>query len=62
MNEFMQDMLRSKVFASIPFYSQSRVLHLLEQLPEMDLLDRAAMDPVLMMILTTCILHQRFNL
>jgi hypothetical protein len=58
----LQDTLRGPVLASLPFYDQEKVIALLDQLPAMSLPDRIGWDPVLMSILSACVIHERFNL
>ena len=62
MHELMQDTLRGPALASLPFYDQRKVAALLDRLPMLDAGERTALDPALMMILSACILHQRFGL
>lgn len=56
---FVEDTIRSHEFAALPFYNQSKVIKLLELLPEMDEYERIAVDPVLVMALTTFSIQQR---
>lgn len=56
--EFVQDILRGQAFAKLPFFDHARVVSLLDQLPAMNQLDRQAVDPVLMTILTAVIIEQ----
>jgi asparagine synthase (glutamine-hydrolysing) len=58
----LQDVVRSRNFAEIPFFDVPRVLDLLERLPKMPERDRTAADPVLMLVLTAAHLQQRFRL
>ena len=57
-----QDILRSSEMASVPFYNQTAVIQLLKQIPDMNKSQRASIDPVLMKMLSTCILQERFGL
>jgi len=57
---FVEDTLRGKVFAAIPFFDQKRVIRLLDRLPEMDAGARTANDQVLMQLLSMAVLHERF--
>jgi asparagine synthase (glutamine-hydrolysing) len=61
-NVLLQDMLRSPVLASIPFFDPPKVLNLLDNLPKMDEASRVANDHVLMTLLSACVLHDRFHL
>jgi asparagine synthase (glutamine-hydrolysing) len=62
LHEMVQDTLRGPVLASLPFYDQAKVVALLDRLPTMDAGALTAADPVLMMLLSTCVLHERFGL
>ena len=59
---FVQDMLRGPVMASIPYINQKEVVNLLDRLPSMDDGARTAYDPVLMILVSMCVLHDRFHL
>jgi asparagine synthase (glutamine-hydrolysing) len=50
------------VLASLPFYDQKKVVALLDQLPAMSDWDRMGWDPVLMFVLSACVLRERFGL
>ncbi len=58
----LRDALDGTAGASVPFYDRAKVLRLLDDLPRLDERERAAADPVLMTVLTACLLHRRFNL
>lgn len=58
----LQDTLRGPALASLPFYDARRVKALLDRLPSMSDADRVAWDPVLMTVLSACILQQRLGL
>lgn len=60
--ELTQDTLRSSALTSVPFYDRQAVVQLLDRLPQMSDRDRAGFDPVLMKILSTCVLQERFGL
>jgi asparagine synthase (glutamine-hydrolysing) len=62
LHELLQDTLRGPVLASMPFYDQAKVVALLDRLPAMDDGERTALDPALMMLLSACVLHDRFRL
>jgi asparagine synthase (glutamine-hydrolysing) len=61
-HEMVQDTLRGPALRSLPFYDQKKVIGLLDQLPGMSNLDRIAWDPVLMSVLSACVIQQRFGL
>jgi asparagine synthase (glutamine-hydrolysing) len=58
----LQDMLRGSVLASIPFFDQKKVVSVLDSLQSADESARVANDQVLMMVLSACVLHDRFRL
>jgi asparagine synthase (glutamine-hydrolysing) len=58
----VQDVLRSKNFASVPYFDQKKVIALLDSLPEMKPEDRSAVDPVLMTAMSAAALHERYKL
>ena len=60
--EMLQDTMRSSTLARIPFYDQAKMIALLDRLPQMSARERTATDPVLMMALSACVLHERFGL
>lgn len=59
---FCQDILRSQAVEDQPFFDPSRVRGLMDQVASMDPADRAVFDSVVLMIVSTCILQQRFGL
>ncbi len=60
--QLTQDTLRGSIMASVPFYNQAAIIQLLEQIPEMNQNQRASTERVLMRMLSTCILQERFGL
>lgn len=62
LNTFIQDSLRSDSFKSVPFFDTQKILDMLDKLPTQDEKTRTAAEPVLMMVLTTHIMHQTFKL
>ena len=54
--------MRGSALAALPFYDQKRIVALLDQLPVMTNADRVAWDPVLMSVLSACVLQERFRL
>jgi hypothetical protein len=58
----MQDTLRGPLLASLPFYDQKKVVALLDQLPAMADSERMGWDPVLMSVLSACVVQERFGL
>jgi asparagine synthase (glutamine-hydrolysing) len=61
-HQMLQDTLRGATLASMPFYDQKKVVGLLDELPGMSDDKRVDWDPVLMSILSACVLQERFKL
>jgi asparagine synthase (glutamine-hydrolysing) len=61
-HQMMQDTLRGPLLAALPFYDQKKVVALLDQLPAMADSDRMGWDPVLMSVLSACVVQERFRL
>ena len=59
---FVQDTLRGPVLESIPLFDQQKVIGLLDSLETMDEGSRVANDQVLMILVSACVLHERFHL
>jgi asparagine synthase (glutamine-hydrolysing) len=62
LSTLVQDTLRGPVLASIPFFDQKKVVCLLDGLNSMDEGSRVAYDQVLMILVSACVLHERFHL
>lgn len=58
----MQDMLRSPVLSSLPFFDQKSVIGILDKLHTMDEGSGIANDQVLMILLSACVLQESFRL
>jgi len=61
-HQMMQDTLRGAGFASLPFFEQKKVVALLDDLPAMSDSDRIGLDPILMSMLSACVIQERFAL
>jgi asparagine synthase (glutamine-hydrolysing) len=62
LHSMMQDTLRGSALSSLPFFDRARVVALLDALPSMDDAARTAYDPVLMTVLSACVLQQHYGL
>jgi len=62
LSSLTQDTLRGPILKSLPFFNQQKVVALLDELPSMDEGQRTVVDQVLMIILSACILQERFQL
>jgi asparagine synthase (glutamine-hydrolysing) len=63
LSELVQDTLRGRVLAAAPFFDPRAVAELLDDLPKVE--DQAARDrvfPLLLLLTSTCILHERYRL
>ncbi len=58
----LQDILRSESLATVPFFDRSALLKLLDELATMDESARSAMDPVLFMMASIGVLHEKYSL
>jgi asparagine synthase (glutamine-hydrolysing) len=45
-----------------PSFDQKKVVNLLDSLTTMDEPSRVASDPILMLLVSACVLHERFGL
>ncbi|HTL54444.1 MAG TPA: asparagine synthase (glutamine-hydrolyzing) [Candidatus Limnocylindrales bacterium] len=61
-HEMMQDTLRGPLLSAVPFYDKKKVVALLDRVPAMPSDDRIAWDPILMSVLSACVIQQRFQL
>ena len=59
---YVQDTLRGPLLASIPYFNKKKVVELLDSLEMMDEGSRVANDQVLMILVSACILQERFQL
>ena len=59
---YIQDTLRGGALESLPFFDQKQVVELLDRLPGMDIGGRTANDQVLMLLVSLCVLQERFKL
>ena len=62
LHELMQETLRGPTLAALPFYDRVKVIALLDELPALSDGARTALDPVLMILLSACTLHERYKL
>jgi asparagine synthase (glutamine-hydrolysing) len=61
-HQMMQDTLRGPLLSALPFYDKTEVVKLLDRVPEMSVVDRISWDPILMSVLSACVIHKRFQL
>ena len=62
LHSLLEDTLRGRTLAELPFFDRRAVVALLDRLPAMDQGSRVAYDQVLMIILSACVLQERYRL
>lgn len=62
LQQLIQDTLRSASMSDVPFYNQAAIVRLLDKIPTLDASQRGIIDSVLLRMLSTCILQERFGL
>jgi asparagine synthase (glutamine-hydrolysing) len=58
--ELIQDTLRSKMLENIPFISPAAIRALLDSIPKMDYRSRITLDPVLLLLVSTCMIQKLY--
>src|SRR5262249_2945537 len=61
-HEMMHDTLRGPLLSAVPFYDKKKLIALLDRVPTMSSDDRIAWDPILMSVLSACVIQKRFQL
>jgi asparagine synthase (glutamine-hydrolysing) len=62
MGQLVNDTLRGKAGANLPFIDHGKLVGLLDRIPSMNRVDRTALDIVLMVLLSATILQERYSL
>jgi asparagine synthase (glutamine-hydrolysing) len=62
LHDLVQDRLRGRALAAIPFFDQKKVVGLLGRIGSMDESARVANDQILMILTSACVLQERFQL
>jgi len=62
LHEMLQETLRGPALERVPFYDPVAVTELLDRLPGLPAAERAPLDVLLMAILSTCVLAERFGI
>ncbi|HXR77429.1 MAG TPA: asparagine synthase (glutamine-hydrolyzing), partial [Bryobacteraceae bacterium] len=62
LSALVQDTLRGPTLRTIPFFDQQKVIGLLDSLDTMDEGSRVANDQILMILVSACVLQDRFHL
>ena len=62
LHEMVQDALRGSALRQVPFFDQAKVVRLLDGLPALQPGEQVAIDQILMMLLSGCVLGERFAL
>ena len=62
LSTFVQDTLRGPQLTAIPFFDRQKIVDILDRLPGMDEGARVTNDQILMMVVSACVLQERFRL
>jgi asparagine synthase (glutamine-hydrolysing) len=62
LNTLVQDTLRGNVIATIPFFDRGKIVEMLDRVDDMDDGARTVIDQVLMLLVSVCVLHDRYHL
>jgi asparagine synthase (glutamine-hydrolysing) len=62
LHEMVQDALRGSRMRHVPFLDQARIVRMLDGLPRLTPGEQVAIDPILMILLSACVLSERFGL
>jgi len=62
LNAMVQDTLRGTTLGALPFFDQRKVVDLLDRVDTMDEGSRVANDQILMILVSACVLQERFGL
>jgi asparagine synthase (glutamine-hydrolysing) len=62
LNTLMQDTLRGPTIEGVSFFDRGKVVGLLDRLDAMDEGSRIANDQILMLVLSACVLSERYRL
>ena len=61
-NTMMQDLLRGPVLRSLPFFDQPKIIRMLDAMPKMDQIVHITNEQILMMVLSACVLQNRYRI
>jgi asparagine synthase (glutamine-hydrolysing) len=62
LSALVQDTLRGEGLRSTPFFNQQNVVALLDRIPQMDTATRTVVDPLLMGMVSVCVLQKSFGM
>ena len=62
LNELVQDVLRSDVAASVPFFDRGGVRQLLDSLPDLQPATHASVDSLLLALASLCVMQDRYGM
>jgi asparagine synthase (glutamine-hydrolysing) len=62
LSTLVQDTLRGNVLAAIPYFDRRKVIDLLDRVETLDEGARVAVDQILMILVSACVLHKGFHL
>ncbi len=60
--DLVRDSINSQSFSSVPFFDRAKVTKFMDEMDTIDEADRAARDPIVMMVLSIAALHERFKM
>lgn len=61
LHEFVQETLRSEAMASLPFFDQKAAIDLLDRAPTLGASARTMLDPLLMVMVSLCLLQEQMR-
>jgi asparagine synthase (glutamine-hydrolysing) len=62
LHEFVQETLRSEAMASLPFFDREAAIDLLDRAPALEAGARTVLDPLLIAMVSLCLLQEQFAL
>jgi len=62
LHEMVQDALRCSSVRRVPFLDQAKVVRMLDRIPTLQPGEQVAIDQILMILLSACVLGERFAL
>lgn len=61
-HDLLQSTLRGSAMDAVPFYDKKKIIQILDRLPQMDRNEWLTWDPILMIILSTCVMQEQFKM
>jgi asparagine synthase (glutamine-hydrolysing) len=60
--DFVNDILRSNTFRAVPFFDHKKVVGYLDDISGKSIAEHVAAEPVIMIMLTSCLLGQQYKM